>query len=112
MAYPRRLRFEAIREVAFGAIGAAYGAVGAAVATPARIITFNNTTDVDLYVSTDGVTDMLRIVSGSGKIFDVTTNKVRDDGFFLPENTIIYVRQTAMGAPASGVFFVEIAFGG
>lgn len=106
MAYGRRVQFEAVREVAFGGIGAAYAALGVALTDNARLIGFTNTTDAEVYISFDGVTNHLRIASGSFKLYDLTTNKVRDDGYFLATGTIIYQMRVA-GAPTSGALWAE-----
>lgn len=109
MAYGTRVRFEALRELAFGGIGAAYAAVGGATSDHTRLVTFNNTTDTDLYVSTNGVTDHLRVATGSGKVFDLTTNKVRDDGLFFDQGTTFYVKRAA-GAPSTGLIWIEVMY--
>ena len=111
MGYPIRVRFDAIREVAFGSIGAVYTAVGSALTLPARIVRFTNTTDVDVYLSIDGVTNHIRLVTGSFLLLDLTANKVRDDGFFFQEGTVFYVKRAA-GAPASGLVAIEVIRGG
>lgn len=107
MAYGRRVDFEAIREVAFGSVGAAYAAVGSALADNARIVGFNNGTNADIYVSFDGSTDHLRVAANSFKLFDFTANKVREDGYFLANQTQIYQKRVS-GAPTSGTFWVEV----
>lgn len=111
MAYPKRVRFEAVREVAFGAIGAAYSAIGSSIAHPARLIRISNTTNQDLYISTDGVNNHLRVASGSFILFDFTTNKVRDDGLFVQQGTVFYVKRVGV-APTSGNVFLEVIYGG
>lgn len=107
MAYGRRVTFEAVREVAFGGIGAAYAAVGSALADNARIVSFNNGTDADIYISFDGSTDQLRVAANSFKLFDFTANKVREDGYFLGNQTQIYQKRVS-GAPTSGTLWVEV----
>jgi hypothetical protein len=109
MAYGRTARFEPVRELAFGSIVAGYTAVGTLATDYPRIIWIKNSTDTDLYFSTDGVTNMKRIIAGSLEVIDITTNKVRDDGLFLPKGTVFYVKR-ASGAPSSGVFVVEVLY--
>ena len=111
MAYPRRLRFEAVREVAFGGIGVNYVAVGAAVTQPVRLFRLVNTTDQDVYFSVNGVTNHIRISSQSFLLLDITTNKVRDDGFFLDEGTVFYIKHCGV-APTSGTAWLEIIYAG
>ena len=110
MAYGRKVEFEAVREAAFGDVGAAYAALGAALSDHARLISFYNTTNVDIYISFDGVVDHIRVASGSFQVFDLTANKVRDDGFFLANNTTISQRRVG-AAPTSGALWAEVIIG-
>ena len=107
MAYGRKVEFEAVREVAFGGIGAAYAALGAITADNARMLGITNTTDAEVYISFDGVTNHLRVAAGSFKLYDLTANKVRDDGYFLANRTQIYQMRVA-GAPTSGALWAEV----
>ena len=109
MAYGRVARFEPIRELAFGGIVAGYSAVGTLTTDYTRIFSVTNTTDTDVYISLDGVTDHMRIISGSAKIIDISANKVRDDGLFLPKGTVFYVKRAA-GAPSAGLVAVEVLY--
>jgi len=111
MAYPKRLLFEAIREVAFGSIGANYAAVGAAIASPARLIRIVNNTDSEIYVSIDGVTNHARLPLLSFLLLDLTTNKVRDEGAFIAEGTVFYIKHAGV-APQSGNAWIEVIYGG
>lgn len=110
MAYGTRVAFEAVREVAFGGIGAAYAAIGTGTLDHTRLFTIHNTTDKDIYLSFDGVVNFLRIAAGSARVFDLTTNKVRDDGYFLVKNTIFYQKRTEMGAPTLGRVWIEVMY--
>jgi len=107
MAYSKKIIVDARRDLAFGGIGAAYVAVGGALASPARVFIINNLTDANLDISLDGVNDNFILPPRSFKLIDVTANKVRDDGWFAPEGTVFYVKQT-VGAPTLGAFYVEI----
>lgn len=107
MAYGRRVQFEAVREVAFGGIGAAYAALGPALTDNARLIGITNTTDAEVYISFDGVIPHLRVASGGFKLYDLTANKVRDDGYFLSTGTVISQRRVA-GAPTTGDLWAEV----
>lgn len=109
MAYGTRVRFEELREAAFGAIAAGYTAVGGATSDHTRLFSIFNSTDTDVYISLNGVTNHIRVASGSGQIFDLTTNKVRDDGLFVDEGTIFYVKRAA-GAPSKGLVWIEVLY--
>ncbi len=110
MAYGTKVAFEPIREVAFGGIGAAYAAVGTATVDYTRVITLNNSTDAEVYISFDGVNDHLRLAVNSFKLIDLTTNTVRDDGFFIAKETLIYAKRVA-GAPTTGSLWIEVLYG-
>ena len=109
MAYGTRVRFEEIREAAFGVIGAAYSAIGGATGDHSRLASIFNSTDADVYISLNGVTNQLRIASGSGQIFDLTANKVRDDGLFIDQGTTFYLKRAA-GAPSTGLVWIEVMY--
>lgn len=99
-----RLKPEAIREVAFGAVTANYVAMGAAFQGPLRIIVLNNATDVDVYFSFDGSTNQLRVKANSFKLLDCKTN----DGFFDAGQSI-YLKAVS-GLPTSGLVYVEAIY--
>lgn len=111
MAYGTKVEFEAVREVAFGAIGAAYSAVGVRTIDYTRLLMASNDTDADVYVSFDGTTDHIRIKAGSQKTFDLTANTVHDDGYFLDRNTQIFIKRVS-GAPTTGLVWFEVMYGG
>lgn len=110
MTYGTRVSFESLREVAFGGVGAAYAALGTATTDHARLISFFNTTDADVYISVDGVNDHLRLAAGSGQVLDLSTNKIRDDGLMLKQNTTFYQKRTAMGAPTVGNVWIQVIY--
>lgn len=112
MAYGKRAQFETLRSLGFAGIGAAYAAIGAAVAGYPRIITVFNTTDKEVYLSIDGVTNQISQPPGTGQVIDFTANKVRDDGFMLDRGLIFYAKQGDAGAPTSGKVTVQIVVAG
>ena len=107
MAYNNRVIVDPIRTLAFGAIGAAFGAVGAAVATPVRLFVLKNFTDANMDFSVDGVNINFVLLPNAGQVIDLTANAVRDDGFFISEGTIFYVRQS-VGAATAGNVHIEV----
>jgi len=111
MAYGRRVVFEDVREIAFGAVGANYTAVGGALTDHARLVFVTSTLDAEVYLSLDGVNDHQRYPANFHKTLDLTANKVRDDGFFVPQGTIFYVKRVA-GAPTSGALWIEVITAG
>lgn len=109
MAFGTRVGVEALRSVAFGSVTSSYAALGAATTDYVRLVSFNNSTNQDIFVSLDGVTDHFRVVSNGFKLLDLTSNKVRDDGLFLAKGTIFYVKDGGTG-PTSGNFWIEAVY--
>lgn len=110
MAYGTKVAFEDVREIAFGSITANYTALGAATADYVRLLSINNSTDVEVYISFDGVSDHIRLTSNSFKLYDFTANSVHDDGFFLSNRTTFYIKRVS-GAPTLGNVWIEVLVG-
>lgn len=109
MAYGRRVRFEELRRLPFGSIVAGYSALGGATSHYTRMLVLFNSTDVDVDISLDGTMAVICLAAGSGQIFDFTANEVPDDGFFIDEGTVIYVKRTS-GAPSKGNVWAEVVY--
>lgn len=109
MAFGTKVSFEAVREVAAASITSSYTAVGTALIDHARLIGINNSTDVDLYISLDGTTNHIRVAAGGFKLYDFTTNRVTDDGFFVNVGTIFYVKRVS-GAASTGTVWIEVIY--
>jgi len=108
MANSASAQFETLRTLAFGSIGAAYVAVGTALTKSSQIIIVNNATDENMLFSFDGTNDHFIVVSGSGLVLDLATNREETlNSFYLAKGTILYVKQVS--APSSGtVYFSSI----
>lgn len=109
MAFGTRVAFEALREKAFGDVTSSFTALGTPLADHCRLVSFNNETNVDLYLSFDGSTNHLRIAANSFKLLDLSANKIRDDGLFLPTGLQISVKDTGLSA-TSGLIWAEVMF--
>lgn len=109
MGYGTRVHFDPIREIDFSSVSGTYAAVGTPLGDFGRILDLNNGMDEDLYVSFDGTTDHLRVASNSFKLFDLSANKIRDDGLFLPVGTQIYVKEVSASV-TEGDFWVEVMY--
>ena len=113
MAFGTRVVFEEVKEKAFGDISATYTVLGTPTSNHVRVITFQNSTDQNIYISFDGVTDQLKVSSNSFKLFDLSSNKIRDDGLFIGVSTQIYVRyESVLGTVGSVWVEVLAAEGG
>ena len=109
MAYGTRATFDAVRELAFGSVGASYTAVGSALSDHARIVCMNNSTNEDVYISVDGTTNNFRLAANSFRLIDFSSNKIRDDGLFVSIGTVFYAKRVS-GAPTSGTVWIEVTF--
>lgn len=110
MAFGTRAKLDEVRELAFGGIGAAYAALGTPLTDHARIVRFVNSTNVEVYISVDGVNNYIRMSAGSFVLYDFSTNRIQDDGLFVSIGTQFYVKQVS-GAPASGAVWCEVVSG-
>ena len=103
------MRAEAVRTLAFGSIVAGYTQVGGKFTKVSRLLALQNFTDADLMLSFDGTVDHIPIRSNSSFILDVTTNKAKDDGFFVEVGTKISVKR--IGIPTTGSFYISSIYG-
>ncbi|SRR5260221_1111409 len=108
MTYTNHAAFGEIIAVAAASIsGVSYQAAGSPFSTPVICITFKNDTDGDIFVSTDGVTDMLNFPPNSFGVYDLRTNAPFHSDYMLPEGTQLYL-VAGDDSPTSGNFFVEM----
>lgn len=107
MAFGTRAKFDAVREVAFGGISGTYAVVGSPLTDHARIIRFVNSTNVEVYITTDPTLDQIRMAASSFVLYDFSTNRIQNDGLFVHIGTQFYVKQVS-GAPASGGVWIEV----
>jgi hypothetical protein len=112
MTYKPRIKYEAIKSVAFGGIGAAYALVGTTL-HPIRWYKMDNLTDAGVLISFDGVTDHIVLPRYSFLIKDCDSNKIKEDGWELAQGTGIYVKRLAAGtAPTVFGFYISCAYAG
>lgn len=113
MARSRVVRFDALRSLAFGSIGANYAAIGTQINQLARLVAIKNNTDAVLLLSFDGTTDNDVLMATTGQVLDFTANKTMDDGagsYFIEKGTTIYVKHAGV-APTSGSIYVTVVYG-
>lgn len=95
-----------VQTVASGSITSSFVAAGAAMPAPIRILKIFNTTNADIYISYDGVTQNDVLPAGVHMVLDITANKVTEDGNFLAQGTIIYLEYVS-AAPTSGNVYIS-----
>ena len=102
--------FDPLRSLAFGSVTNSYTAIGPALVNPVRIVSFDNPTDGDMLISTDGSTDMLFIGAGTFKLFDLTTNKLSiDTEWVFNVGTQFYVKYST--APSKSSVYIACLWG-
>jgi hypothetical protein len=87
----------------FGSILAAYGA---SFLFPGNCSIYKvfNSTNSEIFLSTDGLVDMDSFISGQGNVYDLDTNAL----FFAP-NTPIYLRYSTSAPTSGAVRFVFLS---
>ena len=109
MAFGTKIAFEAVRELDFGDVSGTYIALGTPLANHVRLLSLQNGTNEEIYVSFDGVVDHIRMAENSFKLLDLSSNRVRDDGLFLAVGTQIYIKENLV-TPTSGSFWAEVIY--
>lgn len=105
-----RIRWEPRRSLAFGVLNNTYQGLGAAITTPARMIKIVNTTNADIDISLDGITDMDIAPASSAFIYDFASNKSTNGGnLCLATGDRFYVKTA--GAPTSGAVYLVVIYG-
>lgn len=107
MAFGTRAVFNDIQELDYTSLSSSYLAVGSALTDFGRIICFNNSTDVTVYISDNGVDNKIRLAPNSFRLFDFSTNRIRDDGLFVAQGTVFYTKIES-GSPTRGAVWIEI----
>ena len=105
-----RVRYEALRSLAFGGISGAYAGVGTSFDNPVRMLKVSNLTDANLIISFDGVIDRDIIPANTVEVLDYGSNKAMPGGQL--DQSIgerVYVKQ-AGGAPTSGSVYVTVIY--
>src|SRR5580765_658437 len=109
MSFKVVAQFDTLRTLAFGGISGTYAAVGGPLTVAARILSIKNTTNGDLFLSTNGVDNMIFVLAASSDKYDLSANKESPSNVFvLPIGTQFYVKQST--APTSGAVYVEVVY--
>jgi hypothetical protein len=111
------VRFDELRSMAFGSITSSFQGIGlfSSPATPSplvhamRVLVFQNTTNVDIYVSFDGTTVNAVVPSSSFSLYDLTSDQDTNEKFRYQSGTQIYIKYAS--APTSGSFYLTAIYG-
>lgn len=105
------VKFEELRSLAFGGIGAAYAAVGDAFENPIRLIHINNMTDQGLLISFDGATDHAFLPPRGFAVYDYAANKDNGQTFFEQKTGAgVWVKREGAVSPAFGTVYVTAMY--
>lgn len=99
------LKLDPIREIAAGSITTSYQVLGGPLLRDGLRLWMINNTNGDIYISTDGTTNMMKFPAASGRALDEKTNDM-----FRKTGTQFYIKfDSAPGAPA-GWFGLEVEY--
>lgn len=110
MSLAVQAKFDPMRKLAYTGITSAYAAVGAKLAHEARCLWINNNTDRELTFSFDGIDDHISLPSLGYFFWDITANRNRDHGYFLPVGKKLYVRTETIN-PTTGRVTLSVMYG-
>lgn len=104
------VRFEPLRSVAFGGISGAYAGVGSPFANPVRLICIDNFTDVNIFVSFNGVDNHTVVAANGFKLLDYSSNKGEKGGLLeQSQGTRVYVKAETSN-PSLGNVYVTVIY--
>lgn len=96
------VKFDAIREIDAGSITGNYQTLGAVFTRDCFLVWSTNNTNGDIYLSTDGVTDMKKYPNQSGRANDYKTNDM-----YVKKGTQFYIKYASVPAIPAGWFGLE-----
>ena len=105
-----RVAFEDLRVLAFGGISGNYALVGTVFQHPVRQLIIHNTTNANIIISYDGISDKSFIATGTSRVMDYCSNTSMQGGMLeQPAQQGVYVKEEA-AATASGNVYVEVIY--
>ena len=111
MAFGTKLLFEPMRSSAFGSVGASYTVIGTPFDNKIHIILANNSTDVGVILSFDGVNDHIFVPPFGNIVLDVATNKTNRIGLFISKYCSVYQKRANAGtAPTEGAVYISVGY--
>lgn len=103
--FSNKFYFEPLRSLGYASISSSYAAVGTALTYTARKVKFQNFTNADVTISTDGSTDMDIIASQGFALYDVVdSSNIDQQKPEIPVGTQFYIK----GSPSSGTFYITV----
>ena len=101
---------ETLRKIAFGDISDKFTPVGSKFSHYIRIVEIDNTTDSNIIISMNGISEDRIVMARSGKVLDYSSNKDGNGSFGLPSGEYIQVKYID-GAPTVGNIYIACIYG-
>ncbi len=99
------IKNDAIREIAASSITGSYQVFGGVFLRDAFRLCITNNTNGDVYLSTDGVTNMMKLASVSGRVLDDKTNDM-----FRKKGTQFYIKYDSVPGSPLGWCALEVEY--
>lgn len=99
------IKNDAIREIAAGSLTNVYQVLGGVFLRDAFRLWITNNTNGDIYLSTDGVIDMMKLPANSGRAADDKTNDM-----FRKHGTQFYIKFDSVPLTPSGWAAIEVEY--
>jgi hypothetical protein len=99
------IKNEAVRELASAAITNAYQVLGGVFTRDAFRLWITNASNGDIYLSTDGVTNHMKIPAGTARASDDKTNDI-----FRAKTTQFYIKYAVVPGVPSGWVAIECEY--
>ena len=111
LASAQRVKWNPLKSLAFGSIGAAYVGLGIPLEEPIYLLKVQNFTDQNLLISFDGITDHDVIAANGGWVYDFGSNKSdASGGLWVPQGVRIYIKQEGGVAPTTGSVYAASVY--
>lgn len=101
------MNWENLRGILFSDLSGVYSPIGTPLDNPARLIKIVNTTDVNVFISTNGTDDKDIVPAHGFFLYDIATNKTEQSCLFLDQGSTLYVRSDDVPTLGS-VYLVSI----
>jgi hypothetical protein len=99
-----QFQMEPLKELAFGSLTSSYVAIGTPLVNPSRIMYIKNSSNVDVYISTDGTNAIKHMVAAGTDIINCRANY----GCW-PAGTQFYAK-IVTGTATSGYIVIESVY--
>ena len=103
-----RVRFDAVRSIAFASITSDYVELGSVFGHKMRVLQFINNTDGDMMISFNGTADNVPVLANSFALYDLTSDQDRDESLRYEKNTQLYIKY--ISAPTTGTFYATTIY--